>query len=77
MNPEFSDSLRPNRILRPLLRNGTPCEALLGNNACQIQVNRGLLTATERAEYAKFVDYIDLVAIFKAKVRVRLARASA
>lgn len=42
-----------------------------------VKANRGLLSPAERAEYAKFVDYIDLVAIFKAKVRERLARASA
>jgi len=41
-----------------------------------VKANRGLLTPAEHAEYAKFVDYIDLVAIFKAKVRQRLARES-
>lgn len=37
-----------------------------------IKTNRGLLTPAERDEYAEFVEYIDLIAIFKAKARRRL-----
>ena len=33
------------------------------------KANRGTLTESERAEDAEFVEYIDLVAIFKAKAR--------
>lgn len=33
------------------------------------KANRGTLTAEEHLEYSEFVEYIDLVAIFKAKAR--------
>ncbi len=38
-----------------------------------VKANRGLLTPAEHEEYSEFVEYIDLVAIFKAKARRRIA----
>ena len=38
------------------------------------KANRGTLTPSEHAEYAEIVEYIDLVAIFKAKARQRLSQ---
>lgn len=41
-----------------------------------VKANRGLLTPEEHAEYLEFVEYIDLVAIFKIKARQCLTRQS-
>jgi hypothetical protein len=38
------------------------------------KANRGNLSEEERAQYAEFVEYIDLVGIFKAKARRVLNR---
>ena len=38
------------------------------------KANRGTLTPSEHEEYAEIVEYIDLVAIFKAKARQRLTK---
>ena len=39
------------------------------------KANRGTLSDDERAEYAQFVEYIDLVGIIKAKARRLLGQA--
>lgn len=38
------------------------------------KANRGELSQEERDEYSEFVEYIDLVGIFKAKARLLLGR---
>ncbi|WP_254511564.1 hypothetical protein [Anatilimnocola floriformis] len=38
------------------------------------KANSGTLTPSEHAEYAEIVEYIDLVAIFKAKARQRISK---
>jgi hypothetical protein len=38
------------------------------------KANRGTLTADERDEYAEFVEYIDLIGVFKAQARLVLHR---
>lgn len=40
------------------------------------KANRGCLSDDERAQYAEFVEYIDIVGIFKAKARSVLNRNS-
>jgi|TARA_B100002003_G_C13998711_1_gene482194 uncharacterized protein YnzC (UPF0291/DUF896 family) len=41
-------------------------------NELATKANQGLLNDEEREEYSEFVEYIDLIAIIKAKARLKL-----
>src|SRR6266487_4205054 len=76
------------KLFDPIIREMTPEMARIIVNArtdssvverveyLREQANEGLLTEEERAEYADYVEAVDILAILQAKARAAIARQS-
>lgn len=61
-------------VAKSIIESRTDAQTQAHIDELAAKANRGTLTDHEREEYAEFVEYIDLVAIFKAKARHMLQR---